>query len=88
MWETPENSEEEMKQVAEHGAYIPKKNVGTPLDYGWWERKIEREKQEVRQLIDDIGENEWFCVQYGSECEMTQSEKEFIISGLKLLLES
>lgn len=44
-------------------------------------------KRAIDQLIGDIHDNEWYCVQGGSESEMTEWEKEIIIEALIRLLE-
>ena len=44
-------------------------------------------KRPIDQLIGDIYDNEWYCVQGGSESEMEDWEKELIIEGLIRLLE-
>ena len=44
-------------------------------------------KRAIAILIDDIHENNWYCIQGGSESGMEDWEKELIINGLKRLLE-
>ena len=40
------------------------------------------------QLINDIKDNDWYCVQNGSESEMEEWEKAAIIAGLMELKRS
>ncbi len=51
------------------------------------ENLSEVEKRAIDQLIMDIQENEWYCLQGGSESQMEDWEKKLIIDGLKRLLE-
>ena len=44
-------------------------------------------KRAIDQLIGDIQDNEWYCIQCGSESEMVDWEKELIITGLRRLQE-
>ena len=44
-------------------------------------------KRTIDQLIGDIQDNEWLCIQGGSESEMEDWEKDLIIEGLIRLLE-
>ena len=44
-------------------------------------------KRAIDQIIDDINDNNWYCIQGGSESGMEDWEKELIITGLKRLLE-
>jgi hypothetical protein len=44
-------------------------------------------KRAIDQLIGDIRDNEWYCIQGGSESQMEEWEKELIIDGLRLLRE-
>ena len=44
-------------------------------------------KRAIDQLIGDIHDNEWYCIQGGSESELEDWEKELIITGLKRMLE-
>lgn len=43
-------------------------------------------KRAIEQLIGDIQDNEWYCIQGGSESEMLEWEKALIVAGLKSLL--
>ena len=42
----------------------------------------------IDQLINDIQENEWYCIQNGSECNLHEREKALLVAGLKSLLGS
>lgn len=44
-------------------------------------------KRAIDILIGDIQDNEWYCIQGGSESELEDWEKELIINGLKRMLE-
>lgn len=44
-------------------------------------------KRAIDILIGDIQDNEWYCIQGGSESEMLDWEKELIIAGLRRLQE-
>ena len=37
----------------------------------------------IDQLINDIQENDWYCIQNGSECELTGWEKALLVAGLE-----
>ena len=41
----------------------------------------------IDQLIGDIQNNDWYCVQGGSESELEYWEKDLIVIGLRKLLE-
>ena len=41
----------------------------------------------INQLIGDIQDNEWYCIQCGAESELEEWEKNMIIKGLRKLLE-
>ena len=41
----------------------------------------------IKQLIGDIQDNEWYCIQCGAESELKEWEKNLIIKGLRKLLE-
>ena len=41
----------------------------------------------IDQLINDIQNNEWYCIQDGSESELKDWEKNLIVIGLRKLLE-
>ena len=41
----------------------------------------------IDQLINDIQENDWYCIQNGSECDLHGWEKALIVIGLRKLLE-
>ncbi len=41
----------------------------------------------IDQLISDIQNNEWYCIQGGSESELEDWEKNLIVSGLRKLFE-
>ena len=43
-------------------------------------------KRAIDQLIGDIQENEWYCLQGGSESELELWEKDLIVIGLRKLL--
>lgn len=43
-------------------------------------------KRAIEQLIGDIQDNEWYCVQGGSESELENWEKNLIVIGLRRLL--
>lgn len=43
-------------------------------------------KRAIDQLIGDIQDNEWYCIQGGSESELEDLEKKLIINGLKRML--
>lgn len=43
-------------------------------------------KRAIDQLITDIQENEWYCLQDGSESELEFWEKNLIVIGLRKLL--
>ena len=40
----------------------------------------------INQLIDDIQENDWYCIQNGSECNLHEWEKVLLVAGLESLL--
>lgn len=42
----------------------------------------------IDKLINDIQENEWYCIQNGSECNLHEWEKALLVAGLKSLLGS
>ena len=42
-------------------------------------------KRTIDQLIDDIHDNEWYCIQNGFERELEDWEKELIINGLRMI---
>ena len=44
-------------------------------------------KRAINQLIGDIQDNEWYCIQCGSESELKDWEKNLIVIGLRRLLE-
>ena len=44
-------------------------------------------KRAIDILIGDMQDNDWYCIQGGSESSMEDWEKELIIAGLKRLLE-
>ncbi len=44
-------------------------------------------KRAIDQLIGDIQDNEWYCIQCGSESELKDWEKDLIVIGLRKLLE-
>ena len=44
-------------------------------------------KRAIDILIGGIHDNDWYCIQGGSESELEYWEKELIINGLKRLLE-
>ena len=44
-------------------------------------------KRAIDQLIGDIQDNEWYCIQNGSESELKEWEKDLIVNGLIKLLE-
>jgi hypothetical protein len=41
----------------------------------------------IDQLINDIQDNEWYCIQGGSESELEDWEKNLIVIGQRKLLE-
>lgn len=43
-------------------------------------------KRAIVQLIRDVQDNEWYCLQGGSESELEFWEKELIVIGLRKLL--
>ena len=43
-------------------------------------------KRAINLLIGDIQDNEWYCIQGGSESELKDWEKELIVTGLRKLL--
>ena len=43
-------------------------------------------KRAIDQLIGDIQDNEWYCLQGGSESELEFWEKKLIVIGLRKLL--
>ena len=47
-----------------------------------------REIKKIQSLIEDIKENEWYCIQTmnGDESDMEKWEKALILEGLKLLI--
>ena len=49
--------------------------------------KPKNTKREIDLLIDDIQDNEWYCIQGGSESELKDWEKNLIVIGLRKLLE-
>ena len=44
-------------------------------------------KRAIDQIIDDINDNDWYCIQGGSESGMEDWEKNLIVIGLRKLLE-
>ena len=42
----------------------------------------------IGQLISDIEENDWYCIQNGSECDLHGWEKALLVAGLESLLGS
>lgn len=42
----------------------------------------------IDQLINDIQENDWYCIQNGSECDLHGWEKALIVAGLESLFGS
>ena len=44
-------------------------------------------KRAIDQIIDDINDNDWYCIQSGSESGMEDWEKNLIVIGLRKLLE-
>lgn len=42
----------------------------------------------IDQLINDIQENDWYCIQNGSEFDLHGWEKALIVAGLESLLVS
>ena len=42
----------------------------------------------IDQLINDIQENDWYCIQNRSECDLHGWEKALLVAGLESLLES
>ena len=44
-------------------------------------------KRAIDQLIGDIQDNEWYCIQGESESELEYWEKNLIVIGLRKLLE-
>ena len=40
----------------------------------------------IDQLINDIEENDWYCIQNGSECNLHGWEKALLVAGLESLL--
>jgi ribosomal protein L37AE/L43A len=42
-------------------------------------------KRAINLLIGDIQDNEWYCIQCGSESELKDWEKELIVTGLRKL---
>ena len=43
-------------------------------------------KRAIEQLIGDIQDNEWYCIQCGSKSELKDWEKNLIVIGLRKLL--
>ena len=41
----------------------------------------------IDQLINDIRENDWYCIQNGSECNLHEWEKALLVAGLESLME-
>jgi hypothetical protein len=39
----------------------------------------------IDQLINDIQENDWYCIQNGSECDLHEWEKALLVAGLESL---
>ena len=44
-------------------------------------------KRAIGQLIGDIQDNGWYCIQGGSESQLEYWEKNLIVIGLRKLLE-
>lgn len=40
----------------------------------------------IDQLITDIQENDWYCIQNWSECNLHEWEKALLVAGLESLL--
>ena len=40
----------------------------------------------IKQLIYDIQENDWYCIQNGSECNLHEWEKVLLVAGLESLM--
>ena len=40
----------------------------------------------IGQLISDIEENDWYCIQNGSECDLHGWEKALLVAGLESLM--
>ena len=49
--------------------------------------KPKDKKKAIDILIGDIQDNEWYCIQGGSESELKDWEKNLIVIGLRKLLE-
>lgn len=51
---------------------------------------LETEKQNrgavTIQLIIDIQDNDWYCIQNGSECNLHEWEKALLVAGLESLM--
>ena len=43
-------------------------------------------KRAIDQIIDDINDNDWYCIEGGSESGMEDWEKNLIVIGLRKLL--
>ena len=48
--------------------------------------KRNKGKAIIDQLINDIRENDWYCIQNGSECNLHEWEKVLLVAGLESLL--
>lgn len=66
---------------------LQRREVSEGVNIKQAENLSEVEKRAIDQLIMDIQENEWYCLQGGSESQMEDWEKKLIIDGLKRLLE-
>ena len=56
-----------------------------------WFKEPEAEKRNkgkalINQLIEDIRDNDWYCIQYWGESKLHEWEKVLLVAGLESLL--